>query len=63
MVAVDSRGSYVRATARQVVAIVGLEDMVVVDTEDALLVMPRSRAQDVRAIVNELKSRKSKKFL
>ena len=40
------------------VAIVGLEDVVVVDTEDALLVMPRSRAQDVRAVVNALKSQK-----
>lgn len=63
VVAVDSRGSYVRAPAGKVVAIVGLEDVVVVDTEDALLVMPRSRAQDVRAIVSELKSRKSTKHL
>ena len=47
----------------KIVAVVGLEDIVVVDTEDALLVMPRSRAQDVRAVVNELKSRKSTKHL
>lgn len=63
VVTVDSRGSYVRAPAGKMVAILGLEDMVVVDTEDALLVMPRSRAQDVRAIVTELKNRKSTKHL
>jgi mannose-1-phosphate guanylyltransferase len=38
--------------------VVGLEDIVVVDTEDALLVMPRSRSQDVRAVVNALKAQK-----
>jgi mannose-1-phosphate guanylyltransferase len=63
VVMVDARRSYVRAPAGKVVALVGLEDMVVVDTEDALLVMPRSRAQDVRAIVNALKSQKRTKYL
>jgi mannose-1-phosphate guanylyltransferase len=58
VVMVDSRRSYVRAPAGKIVALVGLEDVVVVDTEDALLVMPRSRAQDVRAVVNALKSKK-----
>jgi mannose-1-phosphate guanylyltransferase len=41
----------------KLVALVGVEDLVVVDTEDALLVMPRARAQDVRLIVEELKKR------
>jgi mannose-1-phosphate guanylyltransferase len=63
VVAIDTRGSYLRATAGKVVAVVGLEDVVVVDTDDALLVMPRSRAQDVRAVVNTLKSQQRKKYL
>ncbi|HEY6880720.1 MAG TPA: mannose-1-phosphate guanylyltransferase [Polyangiales bacterium] len=62
VVAVDTHGSYVRAPEGKVVAVVGLEDIVVVDTEDALLVMPRRRAQDVRAVVNALKQRESKQF-
>ncbi|MCA9611887.1 MAG: hypothetical protein KC586_03910, partial [Myxococcales bacterium] len=41
----------------KVVALVGVSDLVVVDTEDALLILPRSRAQDVRAIVDALKAR------
>jgi mannose-1-phosphate guanylyltransferase len=39
------------------VALLGMRDVVVVDTADALLVCPRERAQQVRGIVDELKSR------
>ena len=35
----------------RVVAVVGLDDVVVVDTPDALLVTTRARAQDVKQIV------------
>ncbi|HEX6243731.1 MAG TPA: mannose-1-phosphate guanylyltransferase [Polyangiales bacterium] len=63
VVAVETRGSYVRAPAGKTVAVVGLDDIVVVDTPDALLVMPRSRAQDVRAVVNALKAQKRTQFL
>jgi mannose-1-phosphate guanylyltransferase len=63
VVAIDTRGSYLRSTSGKMVAVVGLEDIVVVDTEDALLVLPRSRAQDVRAVVNALKSQKRTEYL
>ena len=33
-------------------------DLVVVDTEDAILVLPKERSQDVRAVVDILKRRK-----
>ena len=38
-------------------ALLGVSDLVVVETDDAVLVMPRSRAQDVRAVVEELSRR------
>ncbi|MEN6478505.1 MAG: sugar phosphate nucleotidyltransferase [Anaerolineales bacterium] len=38
----------------RLVATIGLEDLVVIDTEDALLVLPRERAQDVSALVRRL---------
>lgn len=41
---------------KKVVALVGVSDLVVVETDDALLVIPRERAQDVRAAVDALKS-------
>jgi mannose-1-phosphate guanylyltransferase len=40
-----------------VMTIVGLHDLCVVQTDDALLVIPRSRSQDVRAVVAELAKR------
>lgn len=49
----DSRGCYLHSTHR-LVATVGLEDTVVVETADAVLVAPRHRAQDVKKIVQWL---------
>ncbi len=57
-VLIDARGNFVHGQPGKVVALLGVEDLVVVDTPDALLVMPRSRAQDVRAIVDALKGRR-----
>ncbi len=47
------RNTYVSASNR-LVAAVGLEDVVVVETEDAVLVLRRDRAQDVKKIVDLL---------
>ncbi len=52
-VLVDSRGNLVWA-GDKVVALVGVEDAVVVDTPDALLVCHRSRAQEVRRVAEGL---------
>jgi mannose-1-phosphate guanylyltransferase len=51
----ETRQSVVWSETGRLVALVGLENIVVVDTEDALLVIDRKRSQDVRQIVNELK--------
>jgi mannose-1-phosphate guanylyltransferase len=51
----DSRGNLVFANSRAV-ALVGVEDLVVVETEDAVFVCPRDRAQDVRMIVQRLRA-------
>jgi len=52
----DSSGCYVRAE-KGVVALIGVEDLVIVVTGDAVLVANRNRAQDVKAIVERLKAR------
>ena len=41
--------------AGRLVAVVGLQDVVVVDTPDALLVTTRARAQEVKQLVAELR--------
>ncbi|MEM7449231.1 MAG: mannose-1-phosphate guanylyltransferase [Myxococcota bacterium] len=56
-VLIDSKGCLVRSPEGKLVAMVGVRDLVVVDTEDALLVVPRDRAQEVRSIVASLKDR------
>lgn len=56
-IAVDARGCYVRGPRGKKIAIVGVTDLVVVDTEDALLVVPRDRAQDVRRVVQALEEK------
>ncbi len=48
---------------RRLVATIGVEDMIIVDTEDALLVVPRSRAQDVRKVVEALKRARKTRYL
>ncbi|HEU4412658.1 MAG TPA: mannose-1-phosphate guanylyltransferase [Polyangiaceae bacterium] len=58
---VDARGNYVRsmrAGGGRTVALLGVEDLVVVETDEALLVLPRSRSQDVRLVVEELRRRR-----
>jgi mannose-1-phosphate guanylyltransferase len=60
-VAVDATNNLVvdltQAAARKRFALLGVRDLVVVETDDAVLVMPRERAQDVRAVVDALKER------
>lgn len=47
----DVDNSLVHSSSRRV-AVIGVRDVVVVETPDAVLVVPRERAQDVREIVN-----------
>jgi mannose-1-phosphate guanylyltransferase len=42
---------------KRVMAAVGVEDLCIIETDDALLVIPRSRCQDVRAVVEALKEK------
>jgi mannose-1-phosphate guanylyltransferase/mannose-6-phosphate isomerase len=49
----DSRNTLVHATSR-LVSVVGLDDVVVVETADAVMVADRARSQDVKKIVNAL---------
>jgi mannose-1-phosphate guanylyltransferase / mannose-6-phosphate isomerase len=54
-IARDSRNCLVHAEDR-LTAVVGVEDLVVVTTTDAVLVLPRSRAEEVKDLVGELKA-------
>ena len=49
----DARGSYVRSESRLVTAL-GIEDLVVVETADAVMVSPKHRVQDIKQLVDTL---------
>ena len=55
---IDATGNFASAPEGKLVALIGVRDLVVVDSGDALLVVPRERAQDVRHIVAALRDRK-----
>ena len=59
---VDTKGSLILGD-RRLVAAIGLEDMIIIDSEDALLVVPRSRAQDVRKVVEALRRARKTRYL
>lgn len=64
-VLVDTEGCIVYNDAgpdAMAVSVVGVEDLVVVVTGDAVLVIPKDRAQDVRYAVQELKKRNAKQL-
>lgn len=54
---IDTSGCIIYGGEKKLIATVGVDDMVIIDTQDALLVCPKSRAQDVKKIVEELKER------
>lgn len=59
---VESRNNLVQFGGR-LIALVGVDDIVVVDTEDALLVCKKDKAQDVKKIVEMLKDKSRKEYL
>jgi mannose-1-phosphate guanylyltransferase len=51
----DTEGSFVHAESRLVTA-VGVRDLIIVETQDAVLVADKSRSQEVKQIVEQLKA-------
>lgn len=56
VIAKETKNSLIFSTGKKVVATFGLDNMIVVDTEDALLVMPADRAPEIKTLVDGLKS-------
>lgn len=58
----DTKNSLIYSP-RRLVATIGLDDVVIVDTEDVVLVCPRSRAQDVKKLIDILESNGEANYL
>lgn len=52
---VDTRNSFIHSSSK-LVAVIGVENLVVVETDDAVMVAAKDRVQDVKAIVDQLKA-------
>ena len=67
--AFDGRHAYIDTenclllSRKKLVAAVGVSDLVVIDTDDVLLIMPRERSQDVKALLEEIKSTEQSDYL
>jgi mannose-1-phosphate guanylyltransferase len=55
-VLIDTSDCLVWAADRMIAAI-GVTDLIIVQTEDAVIVLPKSRAQDVKLLVEQVKAR------
>jgi len=52
----DTRNSVVRSEESILTTVIGLDDVIVISTSDAVLVVPRARAEDVKGLVEQLKA-------
>lgn len=59
----DSSGNYVDGAKSKLIALLGVHDLIVVDTPDALLIADRSRAQQVGDLVKRLEKEKRDNLL
>lgn len=64
VVAIDSKSSLIKEqNPDKLIAVFGLQDMVVVDTEDILLILPKDMTDRVKDIQEELKNQNLDKYL
>lgn len=59
---IESERCIVRSSGR-LIAVLGLEDLVVIESSDATLICPRNRVQDVRKVVDQLRAKGKEKLL
>ena len=57
VIAIDTKRCYINSRNR-LIATIGLKNLAIIETTDAILVMPLNRTQDVRSIVGKLKENK-----
>ena len=60
---VDSKDNLIYSYSGRLVSTVDVHNMIIIDTEDSLLVCSKERAHDVKKIVEQLKKKKLKKYL
>ncbi len=59
----NTKRSLIYGGEKKLIAVVGCEDLVVVDTEDALLIIPRDKAPNVKTFIDEVKKKNLSHYL
>ncbi|MFH1860203.1 MAG: mannose-1-phosphate guanylyltransferase, partial [bacterium] len=54
-VGVDSKRNIIYSTSKRLITLLGVTDMVIVDTDDAIIICPKEKTEDVKKIVDKLK--------
>ena len=62
-VGLDTKDSFIYSAGAKLVTTIGLDKMIVVNTDDVVLVCPLERAQDIRELVEKLKEEQRDKYL
>ena len=57
VIATNTSGNIIRTEGKKVVVIDGLKDYIIVEKEDVLLIVPKSKEQDIKEIRNEVQSK------
>ncbi|MCL6272394.1 mannose-1-phosphate guanylyltransferase [Muricauda sp. 2012CJ35-5] len=53
----DAKGNMIRSDKGKIVVVDGLEDYIIVDKEDVLLIFPKSKQQDIKSVLNQVKEK------
>lgn len=59
---IESHNNLIHTNDR-LVALIGLDDLVIIDTDEILMIVPKNRTQDVKKLVTRLKEEKQKDYL
>ena len=59
----EASGCLIYGRPEKMITVVGVEDLVIVDTDDALLVCPKSKAHEIKKVVQSLKENKKESYL
>lgn len=62
VISINSKNSYIYSQ-NKLIAAVGVENLIVIETNDSILICSRDKAQDVKEVVNYLKQKEMNDFL
>jgi mannose-1-phosphate guanylyltransferase len=63
VVPIDTTDCMILSSDKKIIATVGLDDMIVIDTPDALLICPEKRVEDIKKVIEKLKENNKDDYL